>query len=76
MELGKDTGLHRIAADSEADGDGHSGCLLPLHVLVKRRAEEDALGAVEAEAAYAAMARAAGIDMAPVQVMRACSGVS
>ena len=44
------------------------------HVLVKRRAVEDAVGAVEAEAAYAAMARAAGIDMAPVQVLRASSG--
>ncbi|MGY6634226.1 MAG: type II toxin-antitoxin system HipA family toxin [Alkalilacustris sp.] len=44
------------------------------HVLVKRRAMDDALGAVEAEAAYAAMAQDAGIDMAPVQVLRATSG--
>lgn len=44
------------------------------HVLVKRRALTDAVGAVEAEAAYAAMARAAGIPMAPVQVLRATSG--
>ncbi|MFC3180652.1 type II toxin-antitoxin system HipA family toxin [Cypionkella sinensis] len=44
------------------------------HVLVKRRALSDEVGAVEAEAAYAAMARAAGIDMAPVEVLRATSG--
>ncbi|NYS26828.1 HipA domain-containing protein [Rhodobacteraceae bacterium 2376] len=35
---------------------------------------DDAVGAVEAEAAYAAMARTAGIEMAPVQVLRASSG--
>lgn len=44
------------------------------HVLVKRRALSDEVGAVEAEAAYAAMAHAAGIDMAPVVVLRATSG--
>ncbi|MDZ4328874.1 MAG: type II toxin-antitoxin system HipA family toxin [Pseudomonas sp.] len=44
------------------------------HVLVKRRAQSDEVGAVEAEAAYATMARAAGIDMAPVEVLRATSG--
>ena len=44
------------------------------HVLVKRRALSDAVGAIEAEAAYATMARAAGINMAPVQVIRATSG--
>lgn len=44
------------------------------HVLVKRRAIEDAVGAVEAEAAYALMARSAGIDMSPVRVLRATSG--
>lgn len=44
------------------------------HVLVKRRALSDEAGAVEAEAAYAALARAAGIRMAPVQVLRATSG--
>lgn len=43
-------------------------------VLIKRRALDDAVGAVEAEAAYALMARAAGIDTAPVQVLRATSG--
>jgi serine/threonine-protein kinase HipA len=43
-------------------------------VLVKRRAVHDDVGAVEAEAAYAAMARAAGITMAPVMVLRASSG--
>jgi len=44
------------------------------HVLVKRRALSDALGSVEVEAAYAAMARSAGISMAPVQVLHATSG--
>lgn len=44
------------------------------HVLVKRRAVSDAVGVIEAEAAYAAMARAIGIDMMPVQVLRATSG--
>lgn len=44
------------------------------HVLVKRRALSDDVGAIEAEAAYATMARAAGISMAPVQVIRAKSG--
>ncbi|MCA0423363.1 MAG: type II toxin-antitoxin system HipA family toxin [Proteobacteria bacterium] len=43
-------------------------------VLVKRRALADAPGAIEAEAAYAAMARAAGLTMAPVRVLRATSG--
>jgi len=43
-------------------------------VLVKRRGVHDDAGAVEAEAAYAAMARAAGITMAPVMVLRASSG--
>lgn len=43
-------------------------------VLVKRRALSDEPGSIEAEAAYAAMARAAGITMAPVQVHRATSG--
>ncbi|TGD44735.1 type II toxin-antitoxin system HipA family toxin [Pseudotabrizicola sediminis] len=44
------------------------------HVLVKRRALSDSEGAVEAESAYATMARAAGINMTPVQVIRATSG--
>ncbi len=43
-------------------------------VLIKRRALSDPPGAVEAEAAYAAMAQAAGIAMTPVQVLRATSG--
>lgn len=44
------------------------------HVLVKRRALADQPGAIEAEVAYAAMARAAGIDMMPVDLLRATSG--
>ena len=44
------------------------------HVLVKRRALTDDAGAIEAEAAYAAMAKAAGISMMPVEVLRAVSG--
>lgn len=43
-------------------------------VLVKRRALTDDVGAVEAEAAYADMAKAAGIAMTPVEVLRASSG--
>lgn len=43
-------------------------------VLAKRRALTDEPGAIEAEAAYAAMAKAAGISMMPVEVLRATSG--
>lgn len=43
-------------------------------VLIKRRAKLDPPGSVEAEAAYAAMARAAGIEIARVDVLRAESG--
>lgn len=43
-------------------------------VLVKRRAMNDAPGAVEAEAAYAAMARAAGIEMMPTGLLHARAG--
>lgn len=44
------------------------------HVLIKRRAITDEPGAIEAEVAYAAMARTAGIEMAPVCQLRASSG--
>ena len=44
------------------------------HVLAKRRSLTDEPGAIKAKAAYATMARAAGIDMARVQVLRTTSG--
>jgi serine/threonine-protein kinase HipA len=44
------------------------------HVLVKRRAMTDEAGSTEAEAAYAALAQTAGIDMAPVCLLHASSG--
>ncbi len=44
------------------------------HVLAKRRAQSDAEGAVEAEAAYSDLARAAGVNMTPVAVLRASGG--
>lgn len=44
------------------------------HVLVKRRALSDPVGAVEAEAAYANLARHAGIDIAETTVLRATGG--
>ena len=43
-------------------------------VLIKRRAVLDPPGSVEAEAAYAAMARAAGITISRVDMLRASSG--
>ena len=43
-------------------------------VLVKRAARNDPDGAVEAELAYAAMARAAGIEMRETRLLRAASG--
>ncbi|WP_405405043.1 type II toxin-antitoxin system HipA family toxin [Paracoccus sp. Ld10] len=54
----------------------HRLTLLPgwRAVLVKRRAMTDAPGAAEAEAAYAAMARAAGIEMMPTGLLHARSG--
>ena len=69
----------KFVAQLAEDGTRLRGHRLPWapgwrHVLAKRRAVDDALGAVEAEAAYALMARTAGIDMAPVQVLRATSG--
>lgn len=66
---------------AQIDRDGtrlrdHRAALDPgwRHVLVKRRALSDDPGAIEAELAYAAMARAAGIDMAPTALLRATSG--
>jgi len=44
------------------------------HVLVKRRALENPAGTVEVEAAYAMMARAAGIEMTWTGVLHATSG--
>ncbi|WP_417271116.1 type II toxin-antitoxin system HipA family toxin [Celeribacter sp.] len=44
------------------------------HVLAKRRAQSDAEGAVEAEAAYSDLARAAGVDMAPVAILSSSGG--
>ncbi|MBW6419356.1 type II toxin-antitoxin system HipA family toxin [Celeribacter sp. PS-C1] len=44
------------------------------HVLAKRRAQGDVEGAVEAEAAYSDLARAAGVEMTPVAVLRASEG--
>ena len=44
------------------------------HVLMKRRALQDPVGTVEVEAAYAMMARAAGIEMSWTGVLRATSG--
>ncbi len=44
------------------------------HILVKRRAMTDEVGAVEAEAAYAEMAKAAGVAMTSVEMLRAASG--
>ncbi|WP_460273918.1 type II toxin-antitoxin system HipA family toxin [Celeribacter sp. ULVN23_4] len=44
------------------------------HVLAKRRAQSDSEGAVEAEAAYSDLARAAGVEMTPVAVLRASGG--
>jgi len=69
----------KFVAQLSEDGAFLRGHRLPWrpgwrHVLVKRRALSDPAGAVEAEAAYAAMARAAGITMAPAQVLRATSG--
>lgn len=69
----------KFVAQISDDGARLRGHCLPWepgwrHVLVKRRALSDLVGAVEAEAAYAAMARTAGINMAPVQVLRATSG--
>lgn len=69
----------KFVAQLSDDGKHLRGHRLPWelgwrHVLVKRRALTDAPGAIEAEAAYAAMADAAGITMAPVQVLRATSG--
>lgn len=43
-------------------------------VLIKRRAMSDAPGAAEAEAAYATMARAAGVEMMPTGLLHARSG--
>ncbi|MDO5648697.1 type II toxin-antitoxin system HipA family toxin [Paracoccus sp. (in: a-proteobacteria)] len=43
------------------------------HVLVKRRALSDPVGAIEAELAFAVMARAAGIDMPDTAILRASS---
>lgn len=69
----------KFVAQISADGArlrGHRQQWEPgwRHVLVKRRALADEPGAIEAEAAYAAMAKAAGIDMMPVEVLRAVSG--
>jgi serine/threonine-protein kinase HipA len=69
----------KFVAQLSDDGTRLRGHRLPWEpgwrpVLVKRRALTDEPGAIEAEAAYAAMARAAGITMAPVQVLRATSG--
>lgn len=44
------------------------------HVLVKRRAHQDTEGAVEVEAAYAMMAREAGIKMSWTGILRASCG--
>ena len=44
------------------------------HVLAKRRAQSDAEGSVEAEAAYSDLARMAGVHMTPVAVLRASGG--
>ncbi|GGH59639.1 hypothetical protein GVY41_15545 [Frigidibacter albus] len=68
----------KFVAQLSEDGALLRGDRLPWqlgwrHVLVKRRALSDPAGAVEAEAAYSSMSRAAGITMAPVQVMRANS---
>ena len=65
----------QIDADTARLRD-HRAALAPgwRHVLVKRRALSDDPGAIEAELAYAAMARAAGIDMAPATLLRATSG--
>lgn len=69
----------KFVAQVSDDGSRLRGHRIPWapgwrQVLVKRRALTDEPGAIEAEAAYAAMARAAGITMAPVQVLRATSG--
>lgn len=44
------------------------------HVLIKRRAQGDAEGAVEAEAAYSDVGAAAGVEVSPVTVLRASQG--
>lgn len=44
------------------------------HVLVKRRAINDPVGAVEAEAAYAELGRRAGIKIAETTILRATGG--
>jgi len=69
----------KFVAQLSEDGALLRGHRLPWqpgwrHVLVKRRALSDPAGAVEAEAAYSTMARAAGITMAPAEVLRASSG--
>lgn len=69
----------KFVAQLSNDGKRLRDHRLPLengwtHVLVKRRAANDEVGSIEAEAAYADMARAAGIDMMPVTVLQSSSG--
>ncbi|MDS9469950.1 type II toxin-antitoxin system HipA family toxin [Paracoccus sp. MBLB3053] len=69
----------KFVAQLSQDGARLRGHRLPWEpgwrqVLVKRRAIGDEKGAVEAEAAYAEMARVAGIAMSPVEILRATSG--
>jgi serine/threonine-protein kinase HipA len=69
----------KFVAQLSPDGDRLRSHRLPLapgwrHVMIKRRAERDPDGAVEAEAAYARMAKDAGIDMAWTGVLRSDRG--
>ena len=69
----------KFVAQLSPDGNRLRGHRVPWEpgwspVLIKRRAIGDPKGMVEAEAAYARMARAAGIEMTQVRIMRAANG--
>ncbi|MGL4279189.1 MAG: type II toxin-antitoxin system HipA family toxin, partial [Albidovulum sp.] len=68
----------KFVAQLSPDGGQLRGHRVPWEpgwrpVLIKRRAFGDPKGMVEAEAAYARMARAAGVEMTGVRIMRAAN---
>lgn len=69
----------KFVAQLSPDGTQLRGHRVPWEpgwrpVLIKRRAINDPKGMVEAEAAYARMARAAGVEMTGVRIIRASNG--